>query len=406
MNDKLYWVWLSQLFACGSQRPSQLLALCESPEDLYHLSEEELASFGVLTSAEIKAMKAVSLERARLILEKCEKCGIRILCWADEDFPKRLRLIYGPPVVLYVKGSLAGLDSEVVITVVGTRRATDYSDYATQFLCRQLAAAGAVIVSGCAVGIDAAAHLGALAVKGRTVAVLGCGLDVDYPRENAGLKQQILERGGALVSELPPGTQPIPRMFPVRNRLMAGLALGVLVTHAPERSGSLITAEHALEQGKEVFCLPPYSIFDTSFAGVIRYLRDGAIPVFCAEDVLGMYTGAYADRLDVTQLSGDYAVKKDPPEKPKIHARAGLSATAPPAETVSAEKENLVGIVSGFDEKQLTVYNNLELDPKHLDELQAACGLPIGELLSILTELEILGLAASLGGRRYALAAR
>lgn len=410
MDNKLYWVWLSLLFRYGSNKANLVLSLYDSPEDFYRLSEEELRQLNFLNQSDIQSVKRVSLKRAQKVLDDCKRLGISIVTFGDEDYPQRLRGLYSPPVVLYVLGDISGIDDEVAVTVVGTRRATDYSAYVTEYLSYNMAQAGAVIVSGCALGIDTAAHVGALRAEGRTIAVLGCGLDVNYPRENRDLKKKILKKG-ALISELPPGTETSRHIFPVRNRILAGLSLGVLVTHAPERSGSLITVEHAIEQGKEVFCVPPYSIFDSGFFGVIKYLRDGAIPVFCADDVLREYSGAYAHKLDVSRITGDYISEK------KIEGKLGTVSrpkpeqpTAPKQESseeLAADKEALrkrhQEFIDNFDERQLAVYNKLETTPRFIDELADGSGLRVSELLSILTEFEIMGLVKSLGGQRYAL---
>jgi DNA processing protein len=164
------------------------------------------------------------------------------------------------------------------------------------WICSDLARAGVVVVSGFAVGLDSAAHRGALLAGGRTVAVLGCGIDVDYPKDNASAKQYITKKG-LLLTEFLPGTEPYPKNFPTRNRILSGISLGTLVIQAPERSGSLITASLALEQGRNVFCVPPADIFDKRYAGVVKYLRDGAIPVFSYLDIINEYYHSYAHKL-------------------------------------------------------------------------------------------------------------
>lgn len=414
MEDIRYWVWLSTVFSYGSDKPDEVLRRFESPKDFFNLSAEDMNELGFLTDKEIRQIKGVSIARADKIIKDCERLSIDIVPMNDERYPNRLKLIYGPPVVLYVKGDISGIDDEVTITVVGTRNATDYSSYTTEYLSYQIASANGIIVSGCAVGIDACAHRGALKAKGRTIAVLGCGLDVDYPHENHELKKQILENGGALISELPPKTPSAPWIFPVRNRIMAGLALGVLVTHAPERSGSLITVEHAIEQGKDVFCVPPYSIFDSKFFGVIKYLRDGAIPVFSDEDILREYYGTHSHKLDVQKIKGDVVAKKvtvgkqEKIEVKKLPSEEKKAAAAKSAEMSAEEirkkieEENKDYIIS-FDDRKKTVYNKLSDTPKYIDEICAETGLTAGAVSSVLTEFEIMGIAVSFGGKRYSL---
>lgn len=418
MDDIRYWVWLSTVFSYGSDKPDEILRRFESPKEFFSMSAEDMSKLGFLSDKDIKQIKGVSIARADKIIKDCERLSIDIVPMNDERYPNRLKLIYGPPVVLYVKGDISGIDDEVVITVVGTRNATDYSAYTTEYLSYQIASANGIIVSGCAVGIDACAHRGALKAKGRTIAVLGCGLDVDYPQENRDLKEEILRNGGALISELPPKTAAAPWVFPIRNRIMAGLALGVLVTHAPERSGSLITVEHAIEQGKDVFCVPPYSIFDSKFFGVIKYLRDGAIPVFSDEDILREYFATHSHKLDVSKVKGDIIAKKqtigkqekikeqrlperEEPKAPQKKARE-IPTESEEETRKKIEEENKDYIIS-FDDRKKTVYNKLTSAPKHIDELCLETGLTAGVLSSILTEFEIMGVALSSGGKRYSL---
>lgn len=410
LESKLYWIWLSLLFGYGSDKPNQILMQYETPEEFYNCSAQDMFKLGFLTEKDVKTIKTVSLARAQKIIDDCEKLKIDIVTMSDKLYPNRLKNIYGPPVVLYVKGDISGIDDEVVITVVGTRKATEYSSYTTEYLSYHIAQAGAIVVSGCAVGIDTAAHRGAIRAKGRTIAVLGCGLDINYPAENKALKEMILKKG-ALISELPPGEGVTGRIFPVRNRIMAALSLGVLITHAPERSGSLITAEHGIEQGKDIFCVPPYSIFDTQFSGVIKYIRDGAIPVFCAKDILIEYYGSHAHKLDVDKIIGDYINQKRIENRPERVKRATPVKAEPTYEKESSINEQKLDefresnreIISSFDENQLLVYNKLNLVPKFIDELSTECSMNVGTVLSVLTELEIMGVASSFSGRRYAL---
>lgn len=207
MAELKYWIWLSELFSKGSDKPGALLDYFETPERIFAASAEELAVSRLVNQAETARIMRHSLERSEFILKECGRLKIRVVSLEDPLYPDRLKNIYAAPPVLYVYGDLSGMDDNVVLGVVGTRHPTEYGKTVTDELCYQLAAAGAVIVSGCAVGIDAHAHMGALKAGGRTVGVLGCGLDVDYPAENKGLKRGILKYGGALISELPPGVQ-------------------------------------------------------------------------------------------------------------------------------------------------------------------------------------------------------
>lgn len=405
MEELCYWIWLSQCFAYGSTTPAKLLETCPSPKALYEMSEAERKSLGFLRPRDLTALSHTPLSLAKRIEKDCAHYKIRVLPMNDPDYPNRLRHIYGPPVVLYTLGNIAGLDDETVITVVGTRDADEYALAATEYLAGGIARAGGVIVSGCAVGIDTAAHRAAVEAGKRTIAILACGIDVNYPAESAKLKRQILNTGGAILSEYPPGTPVSPRVFPVRNRLLAGLSVGVLVTKAPLRSGALLTAGHAVDQGKELFCLPPYSIFDPAYAGVIRYLRDGATPVFAPEDVLLPFYAAYPEKIDLSVLSGDIASRKvilgtsEQAAAPKLPDRKkSMQHTEKKSEYHEKTQKNPETI---FDELHGLVYNQLDTRPMSIDELAIACSLDAGTLFSILTDLELDGFVSPIGGGRY-----
>lgn len=407
--DLLYWIWLSQAFVIGSDKPNQIIAEFGSPKAFYDNGLEHAEDLGYLSPSEISKMRRTSLERAEFIIKECKRLEIRILTQEDEEYPNRLKEIFAAPLVLYVKGELSGLDEEPVLAVVGTRKASDYGQRVTGNISYELAKAGAVVVSGCAVGVDSYAHLGALKAGGRTIAVLGCGLDVDYPSPHTELKRQILLKHGALVSELPPGTEPAPAVFPVRNRIMAGLSLGVLITEAPEHSGSLITAQHAVEQGKDVFCIPPCDIYSPKHSGVIRYIRDGASVVFCAKDILYEYMTEYSNKLNIDRLLDDYASGKNgktvKTAQEDKRPQEGAQRPAQEKEKTVLEEDISAKPVPPADlkGKKLLVYQALEYKPVPVDVIAEMTGLEVKDVLAILTELEIVGLIYSMSGSRYGL---
>lgn len=407
-DDKLDWIWLSILFSPGSSMPRQILEAVGSPGAFRRMSPEERRELGFLGKRDLEGAGRVGLERAELIAERCEQLKLRVVTMGDPEYPERLKSIYGPPPVLYVLGDLSGLDEEAVIAVVGTRRETDYSNSVTGWLCKGLAEAGMVVVSGCANGCDTTAMVGALQGGGRVLGVLGCGMDVDYPKGSGRLKRQVLHQGGALITELPPKTEVWGRYFPTRNRILAGLSVGVLVTQAPQRSGALITADHALENGRDVFCVPPYSIFDPAYYGVVEYLRQGAIPVFSPDDIVGQYTEQFPEKLDPARISGDYVKQKQDGSRTERVSRPKPEPAPPvprPVQTREELDERNREIVAGFHEAQRLVYTNLDLQPCYVNELAERTGLGMGQILAILTELEILGVAQSQGGSRYMLSA-
>lgn len=433
----LYWIWLSLCFSWGSDHASEILSQCGDIETFYNYSEREKTNMGIFKRDELKNVLDGNLDKAKKIVFDCEKLNIGIVTIEDELYPKRLRSIYGAPPVLYYVGDISGIDDAVVISIVGTRDAVEYTKNATIKIASDLAHSGAIVVSGCAVGIDAAAHYGALKGKGRTIGVLGCGIDKDYPKENYLLKKEILKRGGALISELPPGTGVYGQYFPVRNRIIAGLSLGVLLTHTPVRSGSLITAEHALEQGKEVYCLPPCDIFDSEFMGVMKFIRDGSAVIANAEDILMDFYFAYSDKLLKNRLINNYIDNKKQydkaetnlKEEKKSHARSAVSGIdeesiallSTPENYEAAEDKNLVPtvenkpqndmiewdeekekVVAALDERQRTIYDLLSIEPKTADDVSIQSGIPTHEVLSVLTDFEINGVVQSFSGLKYA----
>ncbi|MBS7175897.1 MAG: DNA-processing protein DprA [Clostridiales bacterium] len=397
MDEIKYWVWLSRVFAYGSEKPRILLEVFHSPRAVLEASEEDLKKLSFLKESDRRAIIHTSLERADKILSDCDRLGIHIICYGSPEYPHRLADIYAPPMVLYVKGEIQGIDEEAGITVVGTRRASDYGKRLTGNLCYELSRAGALIISGCAEGIDTYAHWGALKAGGRTIAVLGCGLDVDYPASNRELKLAIL-RKGALVSECPPGEYPTRSIFPVRNRLMSALGVGVLVTEAPMKSGSLITAEHAIEQGKDLFCVPPHDIYDVNFGGVARYLRDGAIPVFSAKDVLDEYFMLYPHKLNA-EYQFAQQVKRNK-TLPVYHQRQTAVKKEIEPQKVLEQKQKAWDPT--LSKAHRNMFDAMTSQPESLDEIAARAGLSAAQAAAIATELELLEYISSYSGKRYA----
>ena len=222
----------------------------------------------------------------REVLKLCFDNGIKIITFDDNEYPALLKTIDNPPIVLFCAGNLNHIDEELTISAVGTRKPSDYGISVTKRIIPQLTKVGVTIISGLAVGIDSCAHKSCLISGGRTIGVLGCGIFVNYPAENSALKQEIVENGGAVISELLPFTRPSADYFQHRNRIISGLSLGTLVIEASDQSGALITANHALEQGREVFFIPPHDILSPHFMGVSALGRDGATAVYNYLDIL------------------------------------------------------------------------------------------------------------------------
>lgn len=297
-------------------------------------------------------------------MERLTAAGVRAVSWKDAEYPRLLKEVSDPPPVLFVKGSLLPED-ERAVTVVGTRRTTAYGRDACQHLVRGLAKAGCTIVSGLARGIDAVAHHAALDAGGRTIAVLGSGVDVIYPPEHAALAEQVVEHG-ALISELPLGSRPEAKNFPRRNRILSGLSQACLVVEAPDDSGALITVGHALEQGRDVFAVPG-SIFSPASHGTNRLIQDGAKPILNSDDVLR--------ELNLFSWSGSTLVAAPPRQAPM---------QAPLLEDVESRLLRAIGY-----------------EPVHIDEVVRQTSLPVTTVSSTLALLELKGLVKPAGGMHY-----
>ncbi len=282
--EHIYWLAWAAVWPAGARRFLNLVEQLGSAKRAWDAGERELVVAG-LNRALVRELVARRAKLDPVVVQKrVREIGARLVTWIDEDYPERLRHIYDPPAVLFVLGELGFQESAPAVAIVGSRKATPYGRTVARKLAADLGSCGLVVISGMARGIDAAAHLGALDTGAGTVAVLGSGLDVVYPRENERLMERIAA-GGLVVSEFPPGSEPLAWHFPLRNRIISGLSQAVVVVEAGERSGALITAELALEQGRDVLAVPgnvnnPYS------RGSNRLIKQGARLVEDAGDVL------------------------------------------------------------------------------------------------------------------------
>ena len=293
MNYDLYWIWMS----CGLGAGASCLDLVSyyewNPQEIYGSSFNEIFSLDVITKRQVEKLKSFSLEDAQKILDAVNENGWKIVTPSSEFYPHNLLSLQDLPLVLYVDGDETVLTNELSVSVVGARKASDYGKSVARALSSALSEKGFTIVSGGALGIDSAAHQGALDEKGKTICVLGCGLGTNYLMDNKPLRDEIV-RNGALVTEFPPFTPASRRTFPLRNRIISGMTLGTIVVEAGERSGSLITARCALEQGRDVFAVPG-DLVSSSFLGTNNLIRNGATPVFSANDILEAYYFRYHD---------------------------------------------------------------------------------------------------------------
>ncbi len=361
MSSYREWIILSKISYLGPKRCRQLVEYFGSPKRLLSASSKSLLRVPGMGE---KIVSSITQERERIDadedLKSIDRLGIHLLSFQDDKYPQNLLHTFNPPSFLYIRGNFKERDRDAV-AMVGTRRATTYGKMMVRKLARDLAKEGLTIVSGMARGVDTAAHLGALEAGGRTVAVLGCGVDVVYPPENRKLMTDIME-SGAVISEFPLGTPPEGINFPRRNRIISGLSKGVVVVEAPLRSGALITADFALEEGREVFAVPgninsPYS------QGTNRLIKQGAKLVEDAQDIL--------EELDLSPL-GEIKKREE-------SAKGKLS--------LSLEEEKILDLLGG--------------QPSHIDLLVQKSSLPASRVAEVLMRLEIKGLVRQLAGQQF-----
>jgi DNA processing protein len=362
--ENYYWIGLKAVPGIGNVAFRRLLERFDSPQAALKASAAELSGIRGMTPGVVEAIRNGAWCRfAEEESRRLEAGAARLVTYLSQDYPKSLFEIPDPPPFLYVKGALRS--HERAIAIVGSRRATSYGLLTAGKLSEALAGHGVCIVSGMARGVDTAAHKGALHAGGRSIGVLGCGVDGIYPPENRPLFEQMAEKGG-LVSEFPLGTQPLAENFPRRNRIISGLSSGVLVVEAAEKSGSLITAQYALEQGRDVFAVPGNISFATS-RGCNRLIKQGAKLVDCVEDIL-----------------------EELPEY--LRAAADAPLFQPPPRTFA------------LTPKEATIYELLARSPLHIDDIISQTELTAGEVSSMLLHLELKGAVTPLPGTHYAVA--
>ena len=388
-----YWVWLAELPRLKGPFRLALLRHFGSPEDIFFADREELLLAEDVPPGQAELALNRDLSAADRILADCQRLGQRILTIQDAEYPQRLRNIFDPPLVLYVKGRMPVMDEEAAIAVVGTRECTPYGTACGERLGRELAASGAVVVTGLARGVDSAAARGALRAGGTVVGVTGGGLDVVYPPENGDLYADVAATG-VLLSEYPPGSPPDKAHFPVRNRIMSGLSVAALVVEAPERSGALITARLALEQGREVYAVPgPIDAPDS--VGCNRLIRDGAGLAAEGWDILRDFQERFPEKLR--------PARKLPAWTP-LPTRRRAEPRRKPEPAPEPEKAPALRAVSreGLTDDQIALLGVLEPEgPVQVDDLIESTGIPARRVSSALTMLEIDGCVRQHDGKRY-----
>lgn len=362
----IYWIWLAARQGMTAWEKQVVLSYFGNPEDCYFAKEAAYKNIEELSQGAVEALCDKNIEESEAILASCAKKKVHILTWQDPRYPVALKNISDPPMILYYRGMLPEFNGQPFIGVVGTRKASAYGMKLAETVGKQLAQCGGIVVSGMAEGIDAMATRGALSQGKIVVGVLGCGVDVVYPRCNRELFAK-MERQGCLISEYPPATKPAKWNFPRRNRIISGLSCGVLVVEAPVKSGALITARQAIDQGRDVF-VTPGNVGVAACEGSNGLLRDGAIMVTSGWDILSEYAHRYPDKIH--KVETDKKPVDNPASEPYIDQAISTAGEHSPEEAIMTCLDGGEQIIDAIIEKT---------------------GLSSGAVLATLTLLEVTG---------------
>ena len=408
-----YWLWLTTRRGLGAKGALIALRHFGTPEGAF--CADEAACEDIEGLPDPAPLLDKDMSEPEEILRQCYLQNIHIMTYADAAFPERLRNVEPPPLVLYYQGVMPDVDTEPVLALVGTRKASAYGLLQAKQFGYELGHCGAIIVSGGANGIDTLALRGALSAGNPVMAVLGCGVDVTYPAANRSLFDDIRHHG-CLLSEYPPGTPPLPDHFPVRNRLLSGLSLGVVVVEAPKKSGAMITANRALEQGRDVFALPA-NVGIPTCTGNLQLLKEGAILAEEAWDILREYTDRYptlisrqppARAMTLSADEGRFAAAEDAEAGgPFVAESRKLPEKSDRKEIDNRERKNYIDVQDILDRlspDERLIVQQLAEKPLNTDLLIDAVQLPAGRILGALTMLEIKGYVRRLPGNRFCLA--
>lgn len=430
-GDLLFWIWLAEALGADSPDFRRLMDLYDSPYNLFHADSAELEHIERLSARSVQSLSCKSLKRASAILDACEQMGIGVMPYPSEAYPQLLREIKNPPTVLYYTGAVPDWNRRLCIGMVGTRKMSAYGMETAYKISYDLSAAGAIVVSGMAAGIDGVSAAAAMRSGGTTVAVLGCGLDRVYPRQHGELMKEI-SRKGLLLSEYPPGTLPVSYHFPVRNRIISGLSHGVVVVEAGLGSGSLITAKEAVVQGREVFAVPA-NADGVGAEGANGLLRDGAAFAENAHDILRRYQYlfdsvlhterirnsenrqsvdlTYLQRMGVwSQSAGRTSENREklavadaaPCRSVPLHVVSPIkTAVGNPTEVSEPAPQAARTAEQSLSPLQAAILKAMPDDSPVTVEALCALGYPYGDVISALTLLEITGLVHKLPGASY-----
>ena len=421
-ENNLYWVWLAERVGIASKSFSRIVDKYDDPYDVYRLEPEEIEQLEGISSRLKERLSDKAIEGAYSILQYCKKNRIDIIGYGDKRYPARLRTIEDPPVLLYCKGRLPDLNSRLCVGMVGTRKMSEYGKQSAYKISYELGAANVCVVSGMALGIDGVCACGAIEAGGQTVAVLGCGISVVYPKEHERLMQAITKHG-AVVTEYPPFERPNSGNFPKRNRIISGMCQGVLVVEGAHGSGALITASKAIAQGREIFALPG-KINESNSEGPNELIKDGANVALSSNDIIEHYDFLYHSTISFRGLSkakrsavpceavlekygvssvyykGRYVPVKDSPASVQT-VDMDKAEEVCKQQSVPAVSDNSERIFSGLDDVTQRIFTLIPDGTSFTPDAVAAHGIDVGDVITALTVLEISGLVEALPGGLY-----
>ena len=440
MNNTAKWIWLSGKCHPGSSEVLTLIEQIGTIDKIYGMDYDGYVDSGI-SERLAEDLSDKSLESVYKIVSFCQSSGVGVLCYDDPKYPSSLRALKDPPAVLYYMGTLPDFNKELCISVVGTRNMSEYGMRAAYKIAYEIASAGAVVVSGMALGIDGIASCAAIAAKGKTLAVLGCGIDIVYPKEHSKLKE-IIKQNGAVITEYSPATSPYGMNFPVRNRIISGLGQGTVVIDADVGSGAMITAKKAILQGRDVYAVPG-NIDAQNTSGTNSLIRDGAQAVLCGADIIKNYSYMYRDSLNIQKMVNSEArsdfssevvrnmgvgmrtrdqraanqsdvitlgyraerkspvIKKPDVKKVEDEDRVSISMAVTEKKTETRSGDDSARVLESLNDKQRKIFEEMPLDRAVTVDYLTKTGFALGEVMSALTILEIKGLVSSLPGALY-----
>ena len=389
----IHWLWLQNALGHSASKIQEIINKYGTAENIYKSDINSLRFSGLFSDRALSRLEDKSLDEARKVLNDCKNYGITIIPYTSQNYPNCLRQISCPPLLLYAKGNLSLLGDIPRVTVVGPREVSTYGKKAGYSLAARLSMGGITIVSGGAIGGDTSAHKGALVVKSPNICILPCGLNNPYPRANEYLRKEILDNNGLLISEFSPNTSVNKYSFHIRNRILSGISLATVVIEAGEKSGTLITANHANEQGRDVFVIlgvPGYP----QYKGSNMLLRDGARLLLSAQDIFDEYEYMYPDIINSAK-----AYKKNPTYKDDEPAKTVISRKNEKAEIIDKKITKKI-ITECLSNNAIIVYNNLNKQSFYADEINID-NMSNTEIIAALGELEIYGYISLKAGGKY-----